>query len=114
MREIVLFLPVIFFPPELPQCFGQTGSIGERFQMVDRGDFAAHPAKIVPEKLRFQHSVVHMIEKSEAAASQSLFRIPSPLSAGFGKVIGCHFRQQCGMFAMVTSENMPNRPAVCL
>lgn len=114
MGEIVLLSPVIFFPPELPQCFCQTGSIGERFQMVDRGNFAAHPAKIVPEKLRFQHFVVRMIEKSEAAAFQSLFRVPPPLSAGFGKVIGCHFRQQCSMFAMVAGGNMPNCPAVCL
>ena len=110
----MLLSPVIFFPPELPQCFGQTGSIGESFQMVDRGNFAAHPAKIVPEKLRFQHSVVHMIEKSEAPASQSLFRIPPPLSAGFGKVIGCHFRQQCSIFAAVVGGKTANRPPISL
>lgn len=99
---------VIFFPPELPQCLGQIGSVGERFQMVDRRNFAAHPAKIVPEKLRFQHSVVRIIEKCETAFSQSLFRIPPLLSAGFGKVIGCHFRQQCRIFAVIAGGKTAN------
>ena len=110
MGEIVLLSPAIFFPPELPQCLSQVGSVGERFQMIDRGNFAAHPAKIVPEKLRFQHSVVRIIEKCEAAASQSLFRIPPSLSAGFGKVIGCYFRKQCRILAVVAGGKTANRP----
>ena len=110
----MLLSPAIFFPPELPQCLSQVGSVGERFQMIDRGNFAAHPAKIVPEKLRFQHSVVRIIEKCEAAASQSLFRIPPSLSAGFGKVIGCYFRKQCRILAVVAGGKTANRPPISL
>ena len=75
---------------------------------------AAHPAKIVPEKLRFQHSVVRIIEKCEAAASQSLFRIPPSLSAGFGKVIGCYFRKQCRILAVVAGGKTANRLPISL